>query len=91
MEAAISISTSIPTSLSISPLKEPFKGTLLPSYRNSQSGTQETTLNYGGAQYIPTGRGLATQREPFVKNFRCFAPSHLFDAMEAPRRDLRRV
>ncbi|CAE7563952.1 CALS7, partial [Symbiodinium sp. CCMP2456] len=42
----------------------------------------ETTLNYGGAQYIPTGRGLATQREPFVKNFRCFAPTHLYDAME---------
>ena len=34
---------------------------------------QETTLNYGGAQYIPTGRGLATQREPFVKKLGLFA------------------
>ena len=45
--------------------------------------TQETTLNYGGAQYIPTGRGLATRREPFLKSFRCFAASHMYDALEA--------
>lgn len=42
----------------------------------------ETTLNYGGAQYIPTGRGLATRREPFLKSFRCFAASHMYDALE---------
>ena len=42
----------------------------------------ETTLNYGGAQYIPTGRGLATRREPFLKSFRCFAPTHMYDALE---------
>ncbi|CAK9096135.1 1 [Durusdinium trenchii] len=42
----------------------------------------ETTLHYGGAQYIPTGRGLATQREAFLKSFRCFAPSHMYDALE---------
>ena len=45
--------------------------------------SEETTLNYGGAQYIPTGRGLATSREPFMKSFRCFAPSHMYDALEA--------
>jgi len=41
-----------------------------------------TTLTYGGAQYIPTGRGLATCRESFLTIFRSFATSHMDDALE---------
>jgi len=42
----------------------------------------ETTVNFGGAQYIPTGRGLATTRMPFVQLVRTFGPSHMNDALE---------
>lgn len=38
------------------------------SLRRSCKNPEETTLHYGGAQYIPTGRGLATQREAFLKS-----------------------
>jgi len=41
-----------------------------------------TTLTHGGAQYIPTGRGLATSRESFLTIFRSFAVSHMDDALE---------
>eukprot|EP00928_Gymnodinium_smaydae_P017162 TRINITY_DN16559_c0_g1_i1.p1 TRINITY_DN16559_c0_g1~~TRINITY_DN16559_c0_g1_i1.p1 ORF type:complete len:1557 (+),score=196.35 TRINITY_DN16559_c0_g1_i1:34-4671(+) len=42
-----------------------------------------STVNYGGAQYIPTGRGLSTTRDPFVKLFRAFAGSNIYDGFEA--------
>eukprot|EP00930_Biecheleria_cincta_P015653 TRINITY_DN12986_c0_g2_i1.p1 TRINITY_DN12986_c0_g2~~TRINITY_DN12986_c0_g2_i1.p1 ORF type:complete len:1556 (-),score=205.11 TRINITY_DN12986_c0_g2_i1:228-4286(-) len=61
--------------LSLSPVFSTFQSKLMGYYF-------ETTLHYGGAQYIPTGRGLATAREPFVKLFRSFAASHMYDALE---------
>eukprot|EP00434_Breviolum_minutum_P030560 symbB.v1.2.027025.t1/scaffold2740.1/size71859/2 len=61
--------------LALSPVFSAFQSKLMSHFF-------ETTLNYGGAQYIPTGRGLATSREPFMKSFRCFAPSHMYDALE---------
>jgi len=41
------------------------------------------TVYYGGAQYMPTGRGLATAKEGFAKLYRCFAASHINDGFEA--------
>jgi len=40
------------------------------------------TLHYGGAQYIATGRGLATSRESFLRLFRTFGATHMHDAFE---------
>eukprot|EP00931_Biecheleriopsis_adriatica_P050069 TRINITY_DN28982_c0_g2_i1.p1 TRINITY_DN28982_c0_g2~~TRINITY_DN28982_c0_g2_i1.p1 ORF type:complete len:1548 (-),score=291.77 TRINITY_DN28982_c0_g2_i1:29-4672(-) len=62
--------------ISLSPVFSSFQSKLMAYFF-------DTTLKYGGAQYIPTGRGLATAREPVVKLFRCFAASHMHDAMEA--------
>eukprot|EP00930_Biecheleria_cincta_P028708 TRINITY_DN20020_c0_g1_i1.p1 TRINITY_DN20020_c0_g1~~TRINITY_DN20020_c0_g1_i1.p1 ORF type:complete len:1709 (+),score=246.49 TRINITY_DN20020_c0_g1_i1:135-5261(+) len=42
----------------------------------------ESTVHYGGAQYIPTGRGLATAHEPFAKLFRTFSATHFADGFE---------
>jgi 1,3-beta-glucan synthase len=62
-------------------------GALNPIFASFQSKLMghffETTLKYGGAQYIPTGRGLATAREPFDKLVRCFSASHMHDGFEA--------
>jgi len=61
--------------LSLSPVFAAFQSKLMGHYF-------EATLYYGGAQYIPTGRGLATAREAFVKLFRTFAYSHLDEGFE---------
>jgi len=61
--------------LSLSPVFAAFQSKLMGHYF-------KTTAHYGGAQYIPTGRGLATSREPFSKLFRTFAVSHMQDGME---------
>merc|ERR1740121_539019 len=61
--------------LSLSPVFAAFQSKLMGHYF-------ETTAHYGGAQYIPTGRGLATAREPFVKSFRTFAVSNMQDGLE---------
>lgn len=42
----------------------------------------ESTVHYGGAQYIPTGRGLATAHEPFAKLFRTFSATHFSEGFE---------
>eukprot|EP00405_Crypthecodinium_cohnii_P007093 CAMPEP_0206420490 /NCGR_PEP_ID=MMETSP0324_2-20121206/873_1 /ASSEMBLY_ACC=CAM_ASM_000836 /TAXON_ID=2866 /ORGANISM="Crypthecodinium cohnii, Strain Seligo" /LENGTH=1614 /DNA_ID=CAMNT_0053884383 /DNA_START=33 /DNA_END=4877 /DNA_ORIENTATION=- len=60
---------------SLSPVFAAFQSKLLAFYF-------ENTVYYGGASYIGTGRGLATQREALVKLFRMFAPSHFNDAFE---------
>lgn len=41
-----------------------------------------STLHYGGAMYIATGRGLAMRRESFLMLFRTFAATHMHDAFE---------
>eukprot|EP00929_Paragymnodinium_shiwhaense_P061983 TRINITY_DN30951_c0_g1_i1.p1 TRINITY_DN30951_c0_g1~~TRINITY_DN30951_c0_g1_i1.p1 ORF type:complete len:1604 (-),score=362.26 TRINITY_DN30951_c0_g1_i1:181-4992(-) len=43
----------------------------------------ESTVAYGGAQYIPTGRGLGVARFSFVKLYRAFSATHFRDAFEA--------
>merc|ERR1719469_626762 len=42
----------------------------------------ESTLQFGGARYISTGRNLAVSRERFDELFRAFARSHFDDALE---------
>eukprot|EP00927_Polykrikos_kofoidii_P034856 TRINITY_DN2947_c0_g5_i1.p1 TRINITY_DN2947_c0_g5~~TRINITY_DN2947_c0_g5_i1.p1 ORF type:complete len:1590 (-),score=233.54 TRINITY_DN2947_c0_g5_i1:233-5002(-) len=42
----------------------------------------ESTIHFGGARYIATGRGLATTRESFTKLYQTFATTHLRDAAE---------
>mmetsp|Transcript_102536 Transcript_102536/g.258317 ORF Transcript_102536/g.258317 Transcript_102536/m.258317 type:complete len:1585 (-) Transcript_102536:49-4803(-) len=61
--------------LALSPVFSTFQGKLMAFYF-------ESTVNYGGAQYIPTGRGLATSREPLSKLFQCFSNSHFHDGLE---------
>jgi len=61
--------------LSLSPVFSAFQSKLMGHYF-------ETTVHYGGAQYIPTGRGLATAREPFQKLFQTFAGTHMQDGFE---------
>lgn len=61
--------------LSLSPVFSAFQSKLVAYYFRS-------TVSYGGAQYIPTGRGLATTRETFLKLFRTFTHSHWHDAFE---------
>ncbi|CAJ1402016.1 unnamed protein product [Effrenium voratum] len=72
LSAVLSLLSSL---LALSPVFSSFQSKLMGHFF-------ETTLSYGGAQYIPTGRGLATRRESFVKNFRTFAASHMHDAVE---------
>eukprot|EP00746_Dinoflagellata_sp_MGD_P147280 gnl/MRDRNA2_/MRDRNA2_79641_c0_seq1.p1 gnl/MRDRNA2_/MRDRNA2_79641_c0~~gnl/MRDRNA2_/MRDRNA2_79641_c0_seq1.p1 ORF type:complete len:820 (+),score=107.58 gnl/MRDRNA2_/MRDRNA2_79641_c0_seq1:304-2460(+) len=42
----------------------------------------EREICFGGAAYIPTGRGLAIAREPFTKLFFAFLPTHFADGAE---------
>jgi len=65
----------ISSSLALSPVFAAFQSKLMGHYFWS-------TLHYGGAQYIATGRGLATTRESFGRLFRTFAATHLHDSME---------
>eukprot|EP00811_Abedinium_folium_P034173 NODE_7077_length_1611_cov_12.595687.p1 GENE.NODE_7077_length_1611_cov_12.595687~~NODE_7077_length_1611_cov_12.595687.p1 ORF type:complete len:435 (+),score=101.62 NODE_7077_length_1611_cov_12.595687:7-1311(+) len=39
-------------------------------------------IMYGGAVYLPTGRGLATERISFVELFSSFAPSNIYTGAE---------
>jgi len=70
-----SLNTILSAMLALSPVFSAFQSKLMGYYFWS-------TMHYGGAQYIATGRGLATSREGFARLFRYFAATHMHDGME---------
>mmetsp|Transcript_21066 Transcript_21066/g.51707 ORF Transcript_21066/g.51707 Transcript_21066/m.51707 type:complete len:1563 (-) Transcript_21066:460-5148(-) len=61
--------------LALSPMFYTFQGKIIAHY-------MKVEIVYGGAEYIPTGRGLATVRQSFRSLFASFANTNMFDGFE---------